>query len=382
MSVSKENTLRGVLRATMEGRLEDARRLLELAVADRPGAEADPEGLQDYIFASALSRRLDPARSAEINLYLQRFELQQISLFNLLAQHLPTVNLSVSVSNEVLAGFLAGWDEVALLDVGIGSGRQEVAVLHELAERDALPRRLTVFAVEPDPASLEGAREALVQVAGELGVELEFHAFNLVAEELQDEDWGVIGSARGPLVMHAAFAAHHIRDRGDGWCARAEFFRRLRLLNPLAVVLCEPSSDHHTGLLGERFENSWRHFGLTFDLIDRAGLPAREAAAIKMFFAREIQDILGNAEDARCERHESVSTWVERLRRAGFTPYRDFVLSDRIRHDVVSVRPREGYVGLDYAGETLVAVICATSGDPAATARLPKPLAAQVLQVA
>jgi hypothetical protein len=380
MNISKENALRAVLRAALEGREEEARFLLGGVVADRPEAGSDPEGLQDYIFASALSRRLDPARSAEINLYLQQFELQQISLFNLLAEHLPTVSLSVTVSNEILAGFLSGWDEVALLDLGIGTGRQEAAMLRELAARGELPRRLTVFAVEPDADSLRTAEESLRGVAGELGMELEFHGLNLIAEQLEDEHWALFGSARGPLVMHAAFAAHHIRDRGNGYCARTEFFRRLRQLNPLAVVLCEPSSDHHTHLIGERFENSWRHFGLTFDLVDRAGLPPREAAAIKMFFAREIQDILGNAEDTRCERHESVSAWVERLRRAGFTPYGDFVLPDHVRHEVVAVKPREGYVGLDYSGETLVAVICATSGDVAAQARLHHP--SRVLQVA
>jgi hypothetical protein len=380
MNVSKENALRAVLRAALEGREDEARFLLGGVVADRPDAGSDPEGLQDYIFASALSRRLDPARSAEINLYLQQFELQQISLFNLLAEHLPTVSLSVAVSNEILAGFLAGWDEVALLDLGIGTGRQEVAMLRDLAERDELPRRLTVFAVEPDADSLRAAEAALRAATRELGVELEFHGLNLIAEELREEHWALFGSTRGPLVMHAAFAAHHIRDRGNGYCARTEFFRRLRQLNPLAVVLCEPSSDHHTHLLGERFENSWRHFGLTFDLIDRAGLPPREAAAIKMFFAREIQDIVGNLEETRCERHESVSAWVERLRRAGFTPYGDFVLSDRIRHEVVAIKPREGYVGMDYSGETLVAVICATSGDAAAQARLHRPTRA--LQVA
>ncbi len=379
MNVSKENALRAVLRAALEGREEDARQLLGAVVEDRPDAGVDPEGLQDYIFASALTRRLESEHAAEINLYLRQFEMPQISLFNLLAQSLPTVSLSVAVSNHLLCGFLGGWDEVALLDVGIGTGRQEVAVLHELAARGELPRRLTVFAVEPDAQSLREAEEALGLAARQYGVALDFHGLNLVAEELEDEHWSLFGSAGGPLVVHGAFAAHHIRNRVPGYCSRAEFFRKLRLLSPLAVVLCEPSSDHHTHLVGERFENCWRHFGLTFDLIDRSGLPPREAAAIKMFFAREIQDILGNGEDNRCERHESVGTWVERLRRAGFTPYGDFILPEGVRHDVVSIHPREGYVGMDYGGETLVAVICATSGDPAARARAPLP---QVLQVA
>jgi hypothetical protein len=380
MNGSKEDALRAVLRASLRGRDEQARDLLGELVAGGSGPGADPDALQDYIFASALSRRLDPARTAEINLYLQQFELQQIALFNLLAQHLPTVSLAVSVSNEVLAGFLGGRDEVALLDLGIGTGRQEVALLRELAARGDLPGRLTVFAVEPDAESLRQAGEALRGTAEEIGLELEFHPLNLTAEQLEDEHWALFGSARGPLVMHAAFAAHHIRDRGDGYCARTDFFRKLRLLSPLAVVLCEPSSDHHTPLLGERFENAWRHFGKTFDLIDRAGLPPREAAAIKMFFAREIYDIVGNAEEARCERHESAGAWVERLRRAGFTPYEGFALSERVAHDAVQIRPREGFVGLDYAGETLVAVVCATTDAAAAQASL-RP-SARVLQVA
>ncbi|HEX2094212.1 MAG TPA: GRAS family protein [Longimicrobiaceae bacterium] len=381
MNVSKENALRAVLRAALEGREDDARILLNSVVEDRPDPGTDPEGLQDYIFASALSRRLDPECSAEINLYLRQFELSQISLFNLLAQHLPTVSLSVAVSNQLLGSFLEGWEEVTLFDVGIGTARQEAAVLREMAARDALPRRLTVIALEPDAASLCEAEAVLSQTAHEIGLDLDFRPMNMLVEELEDRHWGLIGSAPGPLVVHSAFALHHIRNRHNGFCSRAEFFRKLRLLSPLAVVLCEPSSDHHTGLLGERFENCWRHFGLTFDLIDRGDLPAREAAAIKMFFAREIQDILGNTDDSRCERHESVVSWVERLRRAGFTPYDDFALPDGIRHEVVSIRPREGYVGLDYAGETLVAVICATSGDPAAAARAPAP-APLILQVA
>jgi len=94
---------------------------------------------------------------------------------------------------------------------------------------------------------------------------------------------------------------------------------------------------------------------------------------MKMFFAREIEDIVANGEATRCERHEPVEAWVERLRRAGFTPYGDFEFARETRHDLVRVAAREGYIGLDYADETLVAVICATSGVPATTrARRPR----------
>jgi hypothetical protein len=84
-----------------------------------------------------------------------------------------------------------------------------------------------------------------------------------------------------------------------------------------------------------------------------------------MFFAREIEDIVANAEETRCERHEPVEVWVERLRRAGFTPYADFEFAREMRHPLVRVAPRDGHVALEYADEPLVAVICATAGVPA-----------------
>lgn len=364
MKLNTEEGLRTVLRKALAGREDAARTLLQDLVREPAAA---PEHIHQYIFASALSRRLDPARSAEMNLYLRRFALPQITLFELLAQHLPTVSLSVAVSGELLARFLGGHEEVTLLDVGIGTGRQEAEVVRALGAQGRAPARLCVFAVEPDAASLAQAAENLAAAARDTGVELRFHPLNLVAEELRDEHWHRIGASGAPLVAHAAFALHHLRDRGDGYCARAGFFRSLRRLDPLAVVLCEPSADHQTHLVGERFENCWRHFGLTFELIDRAGIPPREAAALKTFFAREIEDIIGSPEEFRYERHESAPVWVERLRQAGFTPLADFGLGDHIRHDVIDVRQREGYVGLDYRGETLVAVICATGAEaPAA----------------
>jgi hypothetical protein len=64
-----------------------------------------------------------------------------------------------------------------------------------------------------------------------------------------------------------------------------------------------------------------------------------------------------------------VEVWVERLRRAGFTPYADFEFARELRHELVRVAPHDGYVGLDYADETLVAVICATAGVPASARR-------------
>ena len=371
MDAKKYATLLAVVHETLADRTDTARALLADLVDRHLDDGASGEDLQYYIFAGALSRRLESDKAAEINLYLRQFEKTQISLFNLLAQHLPTVALAGPLANEVLAGYVGGQDEVTLLDVGIGSGRQEVALLYLLAEQHRLPRKLNLIAVEPDAGSLLEAGAALAEAAGMLGVELDFHPVHKVVEELDEEDWTFFGSFGAPLVVLGSFAVHHIRPQPGG-SARDALFRRLRALEPDAVVLCEPSSNHDAPSLLDRFEASWRHFGLTFRIIDELeDVPAAAKAAMKMFFAREIEDILANAEESRCERHEPVESWVRRFRDAGFTPCGDWGLFELPEAGAVRVVPRDGYLGLEYGDETLVAILCATPGVPAVAGRIP-----------
>jgi hypothetical protein len=369
MEAKKYATLAAVVDETLAGRTDNARALLDQLVERQLNPQAGSGDLQYYIFASALGRRLESEKAAEINLYLRQFETTQISLFNLLAQHLPTVQMAGPLANEVLAGYVGGNDEVTLLDVGIGSGRQEVALLYLLAMQRRLPRKLNVIAIEPDAGSLLEAGESLAETALMLGVDLEFHPVHKVVEELDDADWRFFGSFGAPLVVLSAFSVHHVRSTGRD-NARDAFFRRLRTLAPDAVVLCEPSSNHDSPSLRERFAAAWHHFGLTFRLIDGLEIGDTEKSAMKMFFAREIEDILANAEETRCERHEPVDAWVRRLRDAGFVPCGDFGMISTRAAGPVRVAARNGYLGLDYGDETLVAIVCATSGVAAPASRI------------
>jgi len=278
------------------------------------------------------------------------------------------VSLTAPLANELLARFVGEHPEVTLLDIGIGSRHQEVAMLRVLAAQGRLPRRLNVIAIEPDAGSLIESQAALFEATAEAGVELEFVAVHKVIEDVTSEEWAEFASFGAPLVVNASFAAHHIRC-AEGEPLRDQVFRRIRELDPDAVVLAEPSSNHHAASLVTRFQNAYHHFGLTFQLIDELDVTPREAAAMKMFFAREIEDIVANAEESRCERHEPVDAWVRRLRRAGFAPCADFEFARAHRHPLVRVAPRDGYVALEYADEPLVAVICAVAaGAPARTA--------------
>ncbi|GAC1653749.1 MAG: hypothetical protein NVS4B3_17090 [Gemmatimonadaceae bacterium] len=365
-----------VLYETVRGRPERARDTLG-ALVDDLLRRGDPRDLQYHIFAAALSKRFSDSRQTDINLYLRQFERSQISLFNLVARHLPTVSLAGRIANDLLSQVIAPHAEVTLIDIGIGTGRQEVVLLRMLAERGALPERLTILAVEPDGESLRTAERVLRTAANDLAIDFAFEGIDCVIEDVADATWRRIARSSGTLIAHGAFAVHHIRLGNGDRDPREELFQRLHHAGVADVVLCEPNSDHHTPVYYRRFANCWQHFEQTFDLIQQLDVPAEDRTAMKMFFAREIEDILGNSEEHRCERHESVNSWIARLGRAGFVPAGPLSVSDLLADRSVGVTPYEGYVGIDYGEDTLVAVICATA-TPAKAVRSERPLARSI----
>jgi SAM-dependent methyltransferase len=357
----KLELLARALEETLAGRRDEARRALA-ALCDRLNVDAVPQDMQHLLFAAAIAKRLGGDQAEAINLYLRRYEQPQIDLFNLLAERLPLAAMAGSLANELLAGFLAGHEEATLLDVGIGTGRQEVLLLEAMAAAGTLPKRLTIVGVEPSVASLRRAEEALSATARRLGLALRFHPIARVAEGLQEADWALFQRLPGPLVVNSAFSLHHIGEAGDGTDAREAFFQRLAALAPRGVVLCEPNSNHHRVSALERFRNCWRHFFFVFRLLDELDISPQERNAIKLFFGREVEDILGTLDEAgRHERHEPVGTWLGRLRRNGFALAEG--LQNRVHprgHPAVRVRAERGYLGLEYRGETIVGVVCAS----------------------
>jgi SAM-dependent methyltransferase len=357
MRSQKFSLLTRALEEILEGALSEARRSLA-RLAELLDVESVAEDMQYFLFALALARRMGDGEAQQMNLYLRGFELPQIALFNLLAQRVPPVSMAGAIANDCLCDLFAGHEEATLLDLGLGTGRQEVALLRELKAKGAALRRLTVVGVEPDVDSLRRAERGLTETARELGLELRFQGLPKVVEALDEEDWRLLRDSPGPRVVHSAFALHHMAPGVD----RQELFHRLRALEPVGVVLCEPSSDHFTDSLAQRFHNAWHHFFLMFGLVEELELSRQERNAIKLFFGRELEDILGAVDESRrYERHERVETWLERLRLAGFSPVRKLEGSWSLPHPALSLHRAPGHVGLGYREETLVAVICATA---------------------
>lgn len=290
------------------------------ALIGRIQAHDDAASTGVLVFAAALAARVAGGGAEAANLYLRRFEVPQIELFNLLGRHVPMVRLATRIANDTLAQALRGQAHPTLIDVGIGTGRQFAALLDELALAGALPAALTVVGIEPAADALAQARSTLQAQARRLGLPLHFHGVALGAEAMDEADWaGVAAACSAPPVVNASFALHHIADDGQGRDRRNAVLRRLHALAPQLLVMAEPDVDHREADLGRRFENCFEHFGAVFEVLDALPLQPAERNALKAgFFGREIVDVLASPEPLRSERHESTAAWFQRLAATGF----------------------------------------------------------------
>ena len=318
-----------------------------------------PEAVKHFVFGAALARRLSPEINHWTNIYLNKYDVPQIELFNLLAQHMPLVSMSAQISNRILADLCQGRDEVTLIDVGIGTGRQMVALLDLLAARADRPKTVNVAGIEPAGWCLDVANRNLQEAAGRGGFDLTFYPIHSEVERLQPGDRQLLREVGPKPIINASFALHHIGDI-DRHDVRDPVLRLLRSLDPAAVVLAEPHVDHFEKDLMQRYRNCWTHFGLTFEVIDQLGIEQQQKDALKVcFFGREVCDILGVPDEQRTERHEPASSWLRRLRGAGFVPHATAGAGHGLATPLIDISQRDGYLGLDYSGETIVALFCA-----------------------
>jgi hypothetical protein len=140
---------------------------------------------------------------------------------------------------------------------------------------------------------------------------------------------------------------------------------KIAQLHPQQFLLTEPNIDHFEPDFHKRFQNCYRHFYHVFAVIDKLDIAKDERNGLKLFFGREIDDIIGKQFQDRYERHEPADMWLWRLRKAGFAVSERFVLPEALHQTkAISARWQEqGYLGFSHADETVLALIYATTHD-------------------
>ena len=338
---------------------EVAKTVIASQLLDELDVDVPSDALLSHIVAESLLRRIDRNLLSGRNLYLQPATRPQIDLFSLLQRAIPAVPQGYAIANQYLFHALRPCKVPALLEIGIGKGAQVIALLRALARDPGEIERLRIIALDPNRTVLLEAAEAIDALRPELPFDIEIHPLAKLIEVCDDADYANIEAlAGGSLSINAAYTLHHTARRDSE--SRTRLLRRLRALRPRVFTLVEPSSDHDTEHLTRRMHHCWQHFATVFERVDRSDASPDEKFAIKEgFFGREVRDILGTSDAFRCERHETLESWLLRLKKSGFTPHPiielDVDLPEYCRPTLSA-----GLVRLSYRGLPIIAVFAFT----------------------
>lgn len=275
----------------------------------------NPESMFAYSIAKAMRKHFEDEQSNE-HIYLQKFEIPQIRLFELLIQQFPLANLSQHCVNTLLADTLAKHSNPVLMDIGIGTGMQVSNIIEQLLRNpDCQVKNLTVVGIEPYGEALKATKQNITSVSQKATFSINLMTKEAFIERLSfDEICQLLPSKYDGLYVNASFALHHIQTAED----RKLVFENLKKLKVDAFVLSEPNSNHFEKNYQKRFENCVNHYGTLFKIIDTLEITNQEKAALKLFFSREIDDVLGNTENVRVEKHYATEQWVSLFEETGF----------------------------------------------------------------
>ncbi len=293
------------------------------ALLDDLLASLDPQDDITKLCALALRHR------SQTNLPMYRRDLQeddkQINVFDVILRAVPSVRIVSSSALQVMKDHYGqGFSSFTHLNIGIGKGHFEIALLRELAQLgpDKMPKLIKIVGIDIDNESLRETGEAIEEITRTLFPKttvIEYTPIFAFAEAITTETWEAIQEHNtDTLGVISAFTLHHIPTQTQ----RETVLSQVNQCAADLFVLLEPDVNHFTPNLSERVANCWNHFGKIFELIDQKRVSLAEAQAVKYtFFGREIEDILSNEEAKRSEKHEPASHWADRLEKTGFSTH-------------------------------------------------------------
>ena len=318
----------------------------------KEGMDTDSEKLLATLLLKALNQRINSEYIGE-NIYLGRYETSQIQLFNILIEKFPFVRFSQQIVNAAIVEAMQGAEEVTLVDIGIGQGTQMLNVVERAKGLTEL-KRLHIVGIEPFGEALAKAGETLLACNGQVPFEIRFTAIH---DSVENMDFAALQNLGGKVIVNASLALHHIQSGEQ----RTATIAKIRQIKPDAFLLIEPNVNHYEPDFFARFRNCYHHFYSIFQVIDRLENTADvDKNALKLFFGREIEDIIGKEEKDRYERHEPAAHWISRLRENRFTLKNDFLKSPVEPGCGVEIAyHKEGFLGFTFQQETVLAVMYA-----------------------
>ena len=313
--------------------------------------ETESQKLIASLMINATHKRFQTSQLHE-HIYLKNDEVPQIELFNILIEKFPFVKYSQLISNKAIIESIGDAEEVTILDIGIGQGMQMMQVIKQANQLSGL-KKLHIIGIEPFADALQIANSTITSYASNVHFDLSFTGYNSFIEDISFSQLDII---KGKLIVNASLSLHHIQDSKK----RSHVISAIKLLNPTAFILIEPNVDHYESSFSIRFMNCYHHYYNIFKVIDRLEIDARDKTGLKLFFGREIEDVIGKEEHDRFEKHEKAICWIERLKENGFR-LNDSILKSPVTSaaGVVIEYHKEGFLGFTNEKETVLALMYA-----------------------
>ena len=312
------------------------------------------------------ARSLRERNQLEAPMYLRNLEDsdKQINVFDLILKSVPPVQVVSSIAlQKMLHLYSSGVASFTHLNIGIGKGRFEFKLLEELSKlsADKMPHLIRIIGVDIDEASLRETGEGIQKIANTLfppTTTIEYVPVFAFAESITTDTWEMIRDhSTEALGVISAFTLHHMPTADQ----RQEVLHQISACDPELFMLLEPDVDHFTTDLAARLVNCWNLFGSIFQMVDENCADEDERDAIKYkFFGREIEDILGNEEKKRSEKHEKADVWAKRLKKADFrlhqVPENMLAGGNSFQDMKIVSSPEHGYTTTVYKDVPLVAI--------------------------
>ncbi len=319
--------------------------------------DEQPETLLCSLFLSSIKEHYVPNEINREHLYLKRYEIPQIQLFDLLITKFPFVVSSHLICNNIIHKWIDNLSSAAIIDVGIGRGIQMETIINELQYNKSL-EELTIIGIEPFPDAILYARRRIEDATKKVRFKVIAHFIEGFAEDINSfEVAKLLPRKFGKLIINSSLALHHIPSVE----LRKRFFDQMKELNPDAIILTEPHSDHLTSDWKQRVKNAWTHYRSVFDTIDVLKINNVEKNGLKMFFGREIEDVIGTAETQRVEKHQLSQNWISYIQSIGMKAQNNLTVPNSLSSDAITILPyHDGVLMMNRNEVNVLAIIVAT----------------------
>ena len=300
----------------------------------------------DLFFLDAIKLKLLNKNSNSIHIYLNKNEIPQIELFDILVNKMPFVFFSHLLCNKAILKLIENKKEVVIVDAGIGRGVQMVGLLKMINNIKSI-KKVTLIGIDGFTDSIIYCTNLFNNVKKELNYTFNFEPIVSMLEDIQITDINnKIPLNAEIVIVNNSFSIHHFKQKEQ----RKHYFKILYEIPNVHIFLTEPSSNHFTSNWQERTKNAFEHYSYVFNTIEQLDITENEKMGLKKFFKREIDDIVGNEENERVEKIELADNWIAYIEDARFTlqPIFDENIDCTLNEILYTKRENNKYVSLDY----------------------------------